>query len=111
MTFEVRTPATRCEPRRVYVPAPQRTPTSSRQRADRLLQAQLTAYQAFDHARLRRERTSDTECRADVDAEQLLGQLLTLSGHVRVTGGDPIAIFAAWRGNIFVSLGSAAPMS
>ena len=37
--------------------------------------------------------------------------LLTHSGHVRATNGDPIAIFAAWRGNTFVSLGSAAPRS
>src|SRR6266436_8325129 len=31
--------------------------------------------------------------------------LLTHLGHVRVTSGEPIAIFAAWRGNPFVSLG------
>jgi hypothetical protein len=32
-------------------------------------------------------------------------------GHVRATSGEPIAIFAAWRGKTFVSLVSAAPRS
>ena len=36
---------------------------------------------------------------------------LTQSGRVLATSGNPIAIFAAWRGNTFVSLSSAAPMS